>query len=145
MTAIGICLKREIYAARACPTSGAGTPSPPPSAPGRVPTPLGDVELVARDFCNGGVLDEIVSVRYNAGRPTLFATNYPRPGTIGWEFKSDGQSAENLEQRIGPRIFSRLHEMCDLIDVDGPDQRKDHHELRSAAESLGGRPRPARG
>jgi DNA replication protein DnaC len=116
--------------------------------------PLRDVDVLAideigkggknREF-EQGVLDEIISVRYNAGRPTLFATNYPRPGTIGWEFKSDGQSAENLEQRIGPRIFSRLHEMCDLIDVDGPDQRKDHHELRSAAESLGGRPRPARG
>src|ERR1041385_9032304 len=67
-----------------------------------------------------GVLDEVISVRYNAGRPTLLATNYPRPGTTGWEFKSDGQAAENLEQRVGPRIFSRLHEMCDLIDVTGP-------------------------
>ncbi len=116
--------------------------------------PLREVDVLAideigkggknREF-EQGVLDEIISVRYNAGRPTLLATNYPRPGTTRWEFRSDGQSAENLEQRVGPRIYSRLHEMCDLIDIDGPDQRKDHHEIRSAAESLARGPRPARG
>jgi DNA replication protein DnaC len=96
-----------------------------------------------------GVLDEIISVRYNAGRPTLFATNYPRPGTTGWEFRADGQLAENLEQRVGPRIFSRLHEMCDLIDVTGPDQREVQHDARKArddaTENPGRGPRPARG
>ncbi|HET7788976.1 MAG TPA: ATP-binding protein [Myxococcales bacterium] len=96
-----------------------------------------------------GVLDEIISVRYNAGRPTLLATNYPRPGTTGWEFRADGQAAENLEQRVGPRIFSRLHEMCDLIDVTGPDQREVQHDARKArddaTENLARGPRPARG
>jgi len=84
-----------------------------------------------RDF-EQGVLDEIISVRYNAGRPTLLATNYPRPGTVGWEFKSDGQSAENLEARVGPRIYSRLHEMCDLIDVTGPDEREMQHDAHNS-------------
>ena len=96
-----------------------------------------------------GVLDEVISVRYNAGRPTLLATNYPRPGTTGWEFRADGQAAENLEQRVGPRIFSRLHEMCDLIDVTGPDQREVQHDARKArddaTESAARGPRPARG
>jgi DNA replication protein DnaC len=81
-----------------------------------------------------GILDEVLSVRYNAGRPTLLATNYPRPGTVGWEFKADGQAAENLEQRLGPRIYSRLHEMCDLIDVLGPDQREVQHDARQARD-----------
>jgi len=76
-----------------------------------------------RDF-EQGILDEILSVRYNAGRPTLLATNYPRPGTVGWEFKADGQSAENLEQRVGPRIYSRLHEMCRKVEMTGGDCRK---------------------
>jgi DNA replication protein DnaC len=40
-----------------------------------------------------GVLDEIISVRYNAGRPTLFATNYPPLGTTDWEFKTEGRPA----------------------------------------------------
>ena len=116
--------------------------------------PLRDVDVLAideigkggknREF-EQGMLDEILSVRYNAGRPTLLATNYPRPGTDRWQFKADGQSAENLEQRVGPRIFSRLHELCDFIDVNGPDQRKDQHDARSAAESLARGTRPARG
>src|SRR2546427_636857 len=93
-------------------------------------------------------LDEILSVRYNAGRPTLLATNYPRPGTVGWEFKADGQSAENLEQRVGPRIYSRLHEMCDLMDVLGDDQREVQHDARQARDSAADAPargtRPAR-
>src|SRR5207245_9987237 len=100
-----------------------------------------------RDF-EQGILDEILSVRYNAGRPTLLATNYPRPGTVGWEFKADGQSAENLEQRVGPRIYSRLHEMCDLMDVLGDDQREVQPDARQARDSAADAPargtRPAR-
>jgi DNA replication protein DnaC len=96
-----------------------------------------------------GILDEVLSVRYNAGRPTLLASNYPRPGTVEWEFKADGQAAENLEQRLGPRIHSRLHEMCDLIDVLGPDQREVQHDARQArdvtADDPARGPRPARG
>ena len=95
-----------------------------------------------------GILDEIISVRYNAGRPTLLATNYPRPGAT-WKFAAEGEVGESLEQRVGPRIFSRLHEMCDLIDVTGPDQREVQHDARQARDgaadgSLRG-PRPARG
>src|SRR5207245_11739478 len=67
-----------------------------------------------------GVLDEILSVRYNAGRPTLLATNYPRPHTAHSQFKADGQSAENQEPRVGPRIFSRLHAVLRLLDLNGP-------------------------
>jgi len=95
-----------------------------------------------------GILDEIISVRYNAARPTLLATNYPRPGAT-WSFAAEGETGETLEQRVGPRIFSRLHEMCDLIDVIGPDQREVQHDARQArddapAGSFRG-PRPARG
>jgi len=97
-----------------------------------------------RDF-EQGILDEVLSVRYNAGRPTLLATNYPRPGTASWEFKADGQAAENLEQRVGPRIYSRLHEMCDLIDVLGDDQREVQHDARQARDSAAdGPPRGTR-
>jgi DNA replication protein DnaC len=120
--------------------------------------PLREVDVLAideigkggknREF-EQGVLDEVLSVRYNAGRPTLLATNYPRPGTVGWEFRADGQSAENLEQRVGPRIYSRLHEMCDLIDVLGDDQREVQHDARQARDSAADSPArgagPARG
>jgi DNA replication protein DnaC len=70
-----------------------------------------------------GILDEIVSVRYNAGRPTLFATNY-RPTKAEWPSGSkEAQPAETLEERVGARIYSRLQELCDFILVDGPDRR----------------------
>src|SRR5438128_9321079 len=119
--------------------------------------PLRDVDVLAideigkggknREF-EQGVLDEIISVRYNAGRPTLLATNYPPPDTDHWQFKADGQSAENLEQRVGPRIYSRLHEMCDLMDVLGDDQREVQHDARQARDSAADAPargtRPAR-
>ena len=93
-----------------------------------------------------GVLDEIISVRYNAGRPTLFATNYPRPGST-WKFGVQGEVPESLEQRIGPRIYSRLHELCDFVEVTGPDYRKDDHDVREAKGPCGpaDRSRPPRG
>src|SRR5438128_10479445 len=80
-----------------------------------------------------GVLDEIVSVRYNAGRPTLLATNYPRVGAP-WSFGAEGEVRETLEQRVGQRIYSRLHELCDLVDVVGPDHRQDQHQKRAALD-----------
>lgn len=81
-----------------------------------------------------GVLDEIISVRYNAGRPTLLATNYPRAGSP-WKFAAEGEVGETLEQRIGPRIYSRLHELCDFVDVMGPDHRREQHEERERASA----------
>ena len=119
--------------------------------------PLREIQVLAIDEIGKGgknreweqgILDEIISVRYNAGRPTLLATNYPRPGAT-WKFAAEGEVGETLEQRVGPRIFSRLHEMCDLIDVTGPDQREVQHDARQARDgaadgSLRG-PRPARG
>ncbi|MBS2022638.1 MAG: ATP-binding protein [Deltaproteobacteria bacterium] len=78
-----------------------------------------------------GVLDEIISVRYNAGRPTLLASNYPRAGSL-WKFPEVGVP-ETLEHRVGPRIYSRLHELCDFVEVTGEDHRKQQHEERERA------------
>jgi DNA replication protein DnaC len=101
-----------------------------------------------------GILDEIISVRYNAGRPTLFATNY-RPTRLAWPTSSkEAQPSETLEERVGARIYSRLQEICDFILVDGPDRRMSSEQAtRSSArtpsqfgadDSTGG-PRSARG
>jgi DNA replication protein DnaC len=122
--------------------------------------PLRQVEVLAideigkggrnRDF-EQGVLDEIVSVRYNAGRPTLLATNYPRAGAT-WKYGAEGEIRETLEQRVGQRIYSRLHELCDLVDVTGGDHRKEQHDVREArgaaqgsAEAAPGGARQGRG
>ncbi|MFL5248182.1 MAG: ATP-binding protein [Myxococcales bacterium] len=100
--------------------------------------PLRKVEVLAideigkggknREF-EQGLLDEILSVRYNAERPTLLATNYPRPGAT-WTYGAEGEVRENLEQRVGSRIYSRLLDLCDTVDVLGPDNREKQHEKR---------------
>src|SRR5437870_13550770 len=117
--------------------------------------PLRQVEVLAideigkggknREF-EQGILDEIISVRYNASRPTLLATNYPPEGAL-WQFTADGQTAENLEARVGPRIYSRIQEMADIIEVDAGDRRAEDHEKRNVQEqSLAVRgPRTVRG
>ncbi len=64
----------------------------------------------------GDVLDELISKRYNAGHTTLFATNfYP-----GDRVKP---SIPTLGERVGPRIYSRLIEMCEQVHIGGDDYR----------------------
>ena len=108
--------------------------------------PLREVDVLAidevgkggknREF-EQGVIDEIISVRYNAGRPTLLATNYPRAGST-WKFGAEGEPGETLEQRVGPRVYSRLHELCDFIEVVGSDYRREQHEERERSASAPG-------
>jgi DNA replication protein DnaC len=53
----------------------------------------------------------IVNTRYTESRPTVFTTNYP--------LVTPPQSpAEALRERIGVRVFSRLHEMCDFVSLE---------------------------
>lgn len=61
-------------------------------------------------------LNLIVNTRYSEQRLTLFTSNYvddPDPST-----------PESLLFRIGFRMRSRLHEMCEFIDLDGADYRE---------------------
>lgn len=79
------------------------------------------------------VLDEVISRRYNHGVTTYFTTNLPVTASNprGSQPVTD-QSADlrrqltraQLIDRIGERIFSRLHEMCTVIEIDGPDHRR---------------------
>jgi DNA replication protein DnaC len=60
----------------------------------------------------------IVNTRYNERRHTIFTSNYedtPESDTDGQDF--------TLKERIGFRIHSRLHEMCDFLEFDGADFR----------------------
>jgi DNA replication protein DnaC len=80
-------------------------------------------------------LAHIVTARYNDKRATLVTTNYlDRP--------RDRKDA-TLEDRIGLRVRSRLHEMCHLVEMEVADcrvlvKRADHHR---AADRIGPRPR----
>ena len=62
-------------------------------------------------------LNLIVNARYSAQRTTVFTSNYDEKG-------DDTTDPDSLLCRIGYRMRSRLHEMCELVDLDGADYRQ---------------------
>lgn len=90
---------------------------------------LAQVDVLAIDELGKGrgsvfeeeVLDELIGRRYNNEKPTLFATNHPLE-------ERDGEAlGESLLARLGPRIFSRLHEMVVFLEL--PAKASDHRLL----------------
>ncbi|MBT3226274.1 MAG: ATP-binding protein [Deltaproteobacteria bacterium] len=79
------------------------------------------------------ILDTIISNRYNMRKTTIFTTNYTdtKATSYGEVVRhKDGKGGlietekkETLEQRVYPRIYSRLKGMCDFILMKGPDFR----------------------
>ncbi|MBA2353137.1 MAG: ATP-binding protein [Luteitalea sp.] len=61
-------------------------------------------------------LNLIVNTRYSEKRLTLFTSNYVDD--------PDPSLTESLLFRIGVRMRSRLHEMCEFLDLDGADYRE---------------------
>jgi DNA replication protein DnaC len=61
-------------------------------------------------------LNMIVNSRYSEKRLTLFTSNY--------EDTPDITDPDALLCRIGHRMRSRLHEMCEFLDLDGADYRQ---------------------
>lgn len=87
------------------------------------------------------ILDQIISIRYNsANKVTLFTTNYmseahikdkhdEKSSHVDFERQnfSDLLTTQTLQERVGPRIYSRLAEMCDFVMIQGEDHRQ--HKL----------------
>lgn len=61
------------------------------------------------------ILYYVINTRYNEEKPTVFTTNY---------LDVAREKEERLEERIGNRLRSRLHEMCDPVIIDSDDYRK---------------------
>jgi DNA replication protein DnaC len=59
----------------------------------------------------------IVNTRYNEKRLTFFTSNYPDIP------ESEGE-INSLVARVGYRMRSRLHEMCEFLELDGADYRE---------------------
>ena len=57
----------------------------------------------------------IVNTRYNQRLTTIFTTNY--------EDNPDLEALDSLRVRVGSRVYSRMHEMCDFYDYGGADYR----------------------
>ena len=119
---------------------------------GEIIGPLSQVEVLAIDELGKGrgspfeleTLDELIARRYNAGRVTLFATNYslkPPEGKARGYVSTDaaleaGKESKLLCDRVGDRIYSRLCEMCEFVEF--PPGTSDARRARSAADSARG-------
>ena len=69
------------------------------------------------------ILDHFISTRYNDDdKVTLVTTNFNDKPAIDDNKKS--APSYNLEEKIGPRIFSRLMEMCKKVHLQGKDFRQ---------------------
>ncbi len=61
----------------------------------------------------------IVNTRYNERRPTVFTSNY--------KDVTDDDDLDGLKARVGFRMHSRLREMCEFLEYEGPDFRDFEH------------------
>ena len=61
-------------------------------------------------------LNYIVNARYSERRLTLFTSNY--------DIAEDATDPDSLQVRVGFRMYSRLHEMCEFIHLYGADYRE---------------------
>jgi DNA replication protein DnaC len=110
---------------------------------GEIIGPLSQIEVLAIDELGKGrgsqfeleTLDELIARRYNAGKVTLFATNYslkaPEERSQRGYFSTESvlESAKDsklLCDRVGDRIYSRLCEMCEFVEfpTNTPDVRR---------------------
>jgi DNA replication protein DnaC len=62
-------------------------------------------------------LNLVVNTRYNERRATILTSNYLAAA-------APSEVAETLEERVGARMWSRLHEMCDFVTIDAHDFRE---------------------
>jgi DNA replication protein DnaC len=69
------------------------------------------------------VLDELITKRYNASQTTIFTSNFD-PRTKNKHLN------HHLSQKIGPRLYSRLQQMCDAVALFGPDFRNQSDDAK---------------
>jgi DNA replication protein DnaC len=94
------------------------------STESQVIRPVMDAELIVLDDLGAEKTSEwveetlnlIVNTRYNERRPTIFTSNYP--------VLDDLTDPDNLVVRVGKRMWSRLHEMCDFVEIRSFDYRE---------------------
>lgn len=98
--------------------------------------PLIEVDILAIDELGKGratewevsILDQLISRRYNTGRTVLATTNLDVSSDDAFGTKAQEAAAFGRVQRlidvVGERIYSRLCEMCQFVEVVGPDYRR---------------------
>ncbi len=92
------------------------------------------------------ILDTIVSNRYNMQKCTIFTTNYTDKAQTSYQNTSipqggggdqkEREKRETLQQRVYPRIYSRLKGMCNFVEIRADDFR--HPDAEIALNQMGG-------
>ena len=70
----------------------------------------------------------MITHRYTHKKLTILSTNWPLQAKTGSSTRSEQMKTaikDTLEERIGRRLFSRIMEMCEVVQVEGPDYRTD--------------------
>jgi len=94
--------------------------------------PVQDCELLVLDDLGAGrttewakdVLHDVISHRYNTRKHMLVTTNIP----LGDDDRRRSRAVDaplTLADRLGDALISRMREMCRIVDLEGPDYRKD--------------------
>ncbi len=91
---------------------------------------LDELGFVKRTDWAWDMVSHILNTRYNDRKTTIFTTNYlNEPPAQITSPASEGKAArtlthETLGDRIGERMFSRIQEMCHVLEMRGGDFRK---------------------
>lgn len=72
-------------------------------------------------------ISEVINHRYTHCKWTVMSSNYPMPPGFKCKWKKSEKS-ETLEERVGTRLFSRIMEMCEVVEVTGIDARIEIHK-----------------
>ncbi len=98
--------------------------------------PLMDVDLLVWDDLGTGrptdwvreTVRMVINHRYTYQKQTVITSNWPLHPVAGGAWGA-GQTVEQaLPERIGKRLFSRIMEMCEIVEIKGPDARTEIHK-----------------
>lgn len=98
--------------------------------------PLLDVDLLVWDDLGTGRPTEwvaetirmVINHRYTYKKQTVLSTNCPLKASGGKGSRLERGRDYTLVERIGSRLFSRIMEMCEIVELDGPDFRTEIHK-----------------
>jgi DNA replication protein DnaC len=108
-------------------------------------SPLMNVDLLIWDDLGTGrptdwvqeTIRTVINHRYTYEKQTIITSNWPLRGPS--RGSSSSRVDQTLEERIGTRLFSRIMEMCEVIEIKGPDARTEIH--KAGMDFQKGRPR----
>lgn len=109
-----------------------------PETEREVVLPLLNVDLLVWDDLGTGrptewvaeTIRTIINHRYTYNKQTILTTNWPLQAEKERGLGSERRTGLTLVERIGQRLFSRIMEMCEIVELDGPDARTEIHKAR---------------